>query len=88
MNKNQMLVASALVVSGVTTAAYLNGMRVLHADLYQRFPDLDHKVIRRAYKQFLKNAADQKYGDMDSFTDYKMDQLFLDIVRETPLRKK
>jgi hypothetical protein len=88
VNKNQILVASALVVAGVTTAAYLNGMRVLHQDLYKRFPDLDHKVIRKAYKQFLKNAANQTYGDMDDFSDDKMDQLFLDIVREMTSTQK
>lgn len=84
MNKTT-LTASALVI-GVAIVATYKWQTYLN-DLAGRFPDLDRKVIRKAYRQFLKNAANDVYGPMQDFSDEKMDALFLAIVQEHPLRK-
>jgi len=74
-------ITATVILAGVTLIA-VNRWQTYINDLSNRFPNLDRKVIRKAYKQFLKNAADDKYGPMSDFSDEKMDALFMEIVRE------
>jgi hypothetical protein len=75
--------ASVLAVSGalIITGNVLY-WQTLIADLEVRFPDIPKKIIRKAYRKFAINSAMQQYGDMDSFSDAKMDELFLLEVRK------
>ena len=80
MNTKTAIIASTAVVGfvGLATTAYQSTMK----DLYKRFPDLDHKVIRKAYRTFIMNSAAQQYGDMNDFDYNQMDKIFLDIVQK------
>lgn len=85
MNKTTTLTAATVLVgaAAISFARY----RSLINDLTGRFPDLDRKVIRKAYSEFLKNAKDNAYGPMADFTDEKMDRIFLDIVQKQTASK-
>lgn len=85
MNKNA-LIASAALVAGVAIVV-VTKLNSYHKDLYARFPDLDRKVVRKAYRQFMKNATNDVYGDMSNFSEELMDSHFLAIVQEHPLKK-
>lgn len=54
----------------------------IEKDMKKRFPQVDPSTRRKAYLIFLKNSANQKYGDMTDFTLEQMDKLFMDIVNE------
>lgn len=56
------------------------GVRSLHKDLYDRFPTLDKKVVRKAYWTFYRKALTNHYGDISDATDAQMDQYFLQEV--------
>jgi hypothetical protein len=89
MNKFHVLSATTAVAAAALVTYYLRINRYI-TQVQERFPSLDRKTAQKAYLQFMKNASQNKYGDMSSFHDSKMDELFLDIVREiqNPLRKK
>lgn len=78
---NKPVIAGIVVGVGVTVAAIAHWERYI-TDIQGRFPNLDRKVIRKAYRTFMKNATQGKYGPMENFSNEKMDQIFLDIVRE------
>lgn len=87
MDKTQKTLAATALVTGVATIAAIAYQRQQYLnDLAGRFPSLyriiGKKGMWKAYKQFLKNSAADKYGDMSNFSNEKMDRLFLDIVRE------
>jgi hypothetical protein len=87
MNKTT-LIASVAVAGVAIRVAYKLSTEMLVLQVAERFPDIDVNVVRTAYRQFLKNARAGKYGPMDDLNDYQMDQLFLAIVNENPLRKR
>lgn len=83
MTNNQKTVSSIALMGAVFAVASVVGWWTsLQKDLYGRFPNHDRKVIRKAYRSFLKNSAAGLYGDIDPLTDEEMDALFmLEIVR-------
>jgi hypothetical protein len=78
---NKSVVAGVVFGVGVAIAVTRTWQSYLD-DLQKRFPDLDRKVLKKAYKQFMRNAAADKYGPMADFSDATMDALFLKIVHE------
>ena len=60
-----------------TTASY-GLLTVWHHQLYERFPELDRKIIRKAYRNMWVNAILlQKYPEEVMDDDEKMDEVFL-----------
>lgn len=76
MNKTKLIAAVVLV--GAAYAAYHLKHQSIIVD---RFPDIDPKVVRKAYKTMMKRALAGAYADMDD-SDETMDRIFRDIVQE------
>lgn len=83
MNKNQKTIAAASAVvvtlAAVTTAA---GFHAAHKDLYERFPEIDHKIVRKAYRRIMWNSLNQQYSDEMLADTNRMDALFLQTVQD------
>lgn len=76
MNKTKLIAAVVLV--GAAYAAYHLKHQSIIVD---RFPDIDPKVVRKAYKTMMKRALAGAYADTDD-SDETMDRIFRDIVQE------
>ena len=74
MKKTLTILVSLLFVA--TTASY-GLLTVYHHQLYERFPELDRKIIRKAYRNMWVNALLQKYPEEVMDDDEKMDEVFL-----------
>lgn len=74
MKKTMTILVSLLFVA--TTASYVR-FTVWHHQLYERFPELDRKIIRKAYRNMWVNALLQKYQEEVMDDDEKMDEVFL-----------
>ena len=59
-----------------TTASYVR-FTVWHHQLYERFPELDRKIIRKAYRNMWVNALLQKYTEEVLDDDENADEVFL-----------
>ena len=59
-----------------TTASY-GLLTVWHHQLYERFPEFDRKIIRKAYRNMWVNILLQKYPEEVMDDDEKMDEVFL-----------
>ena len=70
-----------IAVPVVLTIAWAIRYECLIRDLQNRFPYLDNKDIRKAYKRMLMKAARGEYPqEMLEYTDGQMDCLFLKEV--------
>jgi hypothetical protein len=82
MNKNQKILASTATVIGLTvvtaTIAWIGFINYLEA----RFPEIDHKIIRKAFRMMLTNASLGKYSDLDSSNEEQTEALFLVEVQK------
>ena len=74
MKKTLTILVSLLFVA--TTASY-GLLSVYHHQLYERFPEFDRKIIRKAYRNMWVNALLQKYPEEVMDDDEKMDEVFL-----------
>ena len=74
MKKTLTILVSLLFVA--TTASY-GLLTVYHHQLYERFPEFDRKIIRKAYRNMWVNALLQKYPEEVMDDDAKMDVVFL-----------
>lgn len=75
---NKTLLTASVVLMGAAYAAY----HLKHQSIIvNRFPDIDPKVVRKAYKTMMKRALEGHYADMDD-SDETMDRIFRNIVRE------
>lgn len=79
MNKNQKIAiavtAAAVVGTVVQTHVYIN-------QIMDRFPELDRKVARKAFRIMMTRALTGQYENIDISTDEQNDVIFLGIVRE------
>lgn len=54
-----------------------------YQDIYTRFPELDRKVARKAYRKMLWKAfTGQLPDDLDDYTDEEMDDVYRQIIQE------
>ena len=74
MKKTMTILVSLLFVA--TTASYVR-FTVWHHQLYERFPELDRKIIRKAYRNMWVNALLQKYTEEVLDDDENADEVFL-----------
>ena len=74
MKKTLTILVSLLFVA--TTASYVR-FTVWHHQLYERFPELDRKIIRKAYRNMWVNALLQKYTEEVLDDDENADEVFL-----------
>lgn len=73
MKKALTILVSLLFVA--TTASY-GLLSVYHHQLYERFPEFDRKIVRKAYRNMLMNAILQKYPEEMMDDDAQMDVVF------------
>ena len=75
MNKNTAKVVAWTAV--VTASIFVIAQTKLRYNkmLYERFPEFDHKVIRKAYKKLMLEAVSGKV-DVESWSDDEFDQHF------------
>lgn len=77
MNKKTVLIPSAVVLTAFTVY-----WQKLHFDLYAAFPDIDRKIVRRAYNSLMwKSFAGKLPEDLQDYDDIQMMDLFLREVR-------
>ena len=81
MNKLMIITTTATAVS---VTAYALTMNSAYKDLYRRFPNFDHKIIRKAYNKFLMDAFKQNVTVADK-TDRQMDLIFLTYITKVTL---
>ena len=74
MKKTMTILVSLLFVA--TTASYVR-FTLWHHQLYERFPELDHKIIRKAYRNMWVNALLQKHTEEALDDDEEADEVFL-----------
>ena len=74
MKKTLTILVSLLFVA--TTASY-GLLNLYYHQLYERFPGLDRKTIRKTYRNMLVNGILQKYPEEVMDDDEKMDEVFL-----------
>lgn len=74
-NPAKIAIASVAVVA--TVAAVAKTSHDYNQDLYERFPDVDRKIVRRAYRRMMTKAFTGQYEtDMQHWNDEVMDTLF------------
>jgi hypothetical protein len=64
--------ASVAVIGGIV---YVHG---IHRSLYEDFPELNRKVVRKAFRKVCMNAMLGQYPNQESDAEYR--QLFLEEV--------
>lgn len=76
MDKNAKIGAVS-AVAGFAAASAAVKFRSYHQDLYGRFPDVDRKIVRKAFRRMLLKALTGQYtDDLQSASDADMDVLF------------
>lgn len=80
MTNNRKFAATSIVTAFAVIGAALP-IRRIHKDLYVRFPDVDRKIIRQAYRHFLVRIAKGQI-DVDGLDYDAMDKLLLEEVTE------
>lgn len=80
-NQNKKTTASVLVV-GTAVVVAASTVRSYNQDIYNRFPQVDRKVARKAYRKMLWKAFNGELTDAQTSTDEIMDVVFLDLVRQ------
>lgn len=81
MNKNQKIAGSAGLV-GFLAATTVVRFHQYNQDLYGRFPDLDRKIVRKAYRKMMLRALRGTYTDEQLETDESSDLVFLGVYHE------
>lgn len=67
MNSNQKKLAIGTVVAAALATAYhLKHQQIIVA----RFPDLDPKVVKKAYRKILKDTYGGKYANVDTTDEF------------------
>ena len=81
MNTTQKIAAATAAVTATSA-----GVGVLfhnyHQDIYSRFPEVDRKIARKAFRRMLLTSFSGLYTNDQLATDESMDQLFLQQVRD------
>lgn len=67
----------------VTITGVVGWFTVLTSEiaLFERFPEIDQKVVIKAHRIFVRRTLTGKYNNVN-LTDEKCDELFLGIVKE------
>ena len=82
MNNPAKIATSVAVVS--LGAVSVVQWRSLIADMLERFPDIDPKIVKKAYRAFLMKALTGQLEDLSNLNDSMMDKLFLaEVTRLT-----
>ena len=87
MNKNQMILASAVLIAGSALLAAGTKWQSCVNDMQSRFPEIDNKTIRRALRKYYINSARDTYGDMSELSYEECDAIFLTEVQKLPSRR-
>ena len=80
MSKTKILITAASAV-GVFVAWNFVSFAGSTFALYERFPNIDRKVVAKAHRIMCMNAYRGRYNQVD-LTDEKCDEIFLDIVTD------
>lgn len=74
---NQKTKNAISITAAVTFAALaVKSRQSYNNDLYDRYPDLHRKMVRRAFNMVMYKAMTGKY-DMSHWSDAKMDEFFM-----------
>jgi hypothetical protein len=68
-------IITTAVVTAVSVAAALH-YRSMSDAVVARFPEIDSKIARKAYRRMLIKAYSGEYNDIDTASDDAMDVLF------------
>ena len=76
MNKNYKrgFIIGASLTSVVLLAIHLRGYC---EPMYEKYPEYDRKIIRKAYNRMCLKSALGKYTDMDNWSEEKWHRMFL-----------
>lgn len=69
-------IAASVVTAGLSVAV-MRTVRHYHQDIYDRFPELDRKVARKAFRKLLLKSFTQQYTDEQLRSYENIDRLFL-----------
>lgn len=81
MNNTQKTTIASVVVVGAIAAIAVQ-FHSYHQDLYGRFPELDRKIVRKAYRRMMLVALSGQLTDEQTANDDTMDRVFLDEVQK------
>lgn len=86
MTNTQKIAASVVIVVAVTATAVK--VHEYNTDLYGRFPELDRKVVRKAFRKMMAKSLRGELTDAQTANDDTMDATFLRIVCDMKHAKK
>lgn len=84
MNKPMIITTAVAAVSVTAIALSMNAYYKDLKDLYNRFPNLDRKIIRKAYNKFMLDAIMQK-TDVAYLDHRQMDLMFLTYITKVTI---
>lgn len=73
------LIAAAAVLAGTAFVAY---NRIHENLIVKRFPDIDPKIVRKAYRTMMSRAVAGEYAHYEDASDETHDRIFRAIVKE------
>lgn len=82
MNNNQKMIAATAIAIGALSVFSVIQLNTYVKQLQERFPEIDKKIVRKAYRNMLIAAFAQEYGDLDGLDVQLMEKLFLDEVQK------
>lgn len=80
------IILSAVVVGVTILAARIAVFEVPVVSLIERFPQIDRKIVRKAYREVLTDAFTGKYNGINTDNDAEWDKLFLAKVKKLTLK--
>lgn len=81
-----MNIKKTLVISVAGMAVSSLALNKLHKEIYERFPNTDRKVLRKAFNKFFLDALTGRTEVPGHATDEEMDAIFLKYVRKYEAR--
>lgn len=82
MNKKQKIRICVAILAGTIAVGVITMWKLNVRDIADRFPEIDTKIIPKAYRIVLKNAWLGKYNDVDTSTNEKWDVLMLKEIQK------
>jgi len=79
MNKKTIAIALAAVITAFGAVQYFT-MLSSEVALFERFPDIDPKIVVKAHRTIIRGIWTGKYNSTDMSDDAACDRLFLEVV--------
>jgi len=80
MSTKNKIILSTVIVTAAGALAYWFSILGSEIALFERFPDIDPKIVVKAHRKFIRETLKGTYKDRVIVTDEDHDKVFLEIV--------